>query len=249
MSTINSKFQDIWPPPYTIRFSKKAKYITLKVTAEIGLEIIVPSFRKRFNISKLLEEKDSWIKKNLADIQQAIQQSTKQQLPKILPLNAIQEIWHITYIDADNNNLKLTEKDHQLILQGKINPISTQEILIKWLKQYAKKKLSIKLTSISNKTNLNFQRLNIRGQQTLWGSCSSKHHISLNFKLLFLPVALANYVLLHELCHTKYLNHSNNYWCLLKQYDNNYQHHEQALKNGDLYIPRWILNWCKLKIN
>jgi predicted metal-dependent hydrolase len=241
MPTTNSHSKDTWPPSYTIRLSKKAKYITLKITQETGLEVIIPSFRKRFNIPELLEERKKWIKKNLAIIQQAIKQPAKQQLPKILPINAAQEIWHIIYVEEQNNNIKLIEKKPYLVLKGKITRNAIKTILIKWLKQYAKKFFTAKLRILSNKTTLTYQHLNIRGQQTLWGSCNTRHNISLNFKLLFLPAALANYVLLHELCHTKYLNHSDNYWRLLEQYDNNYMHHDQELKIGDQYVPRWIL--------
>lgn len=244
MTTANNPIQDIWPPPYTIRFSKKAKYISFKITPQQGLEVIVPSFRKRFNILALLEERKIWIKKNLVLMQQTTsKKSTKQQLPKILSINAAQEIWHIAYIEADNKNIKIIEQKNYLTLYGKIEPVAVQAILIKWLKKYARHFFHLKLAHLSKKTSLTYQQLTIRNQQTLWGSCNTKQNISLNFKLLFLPMALANYVLLHELCHTKYLNHSNRFWHLLTQYDSNYTYHDRELKHGDQYVPQWVLNW------
>ena len=233
-----------WPPPYKIRLSLKAKHIHLKITVATGLEVVIPSFRKRCNISALLEERKDWIEKNLGLMQQVVpKKSTALQLPKILPLNALHEIWHVSYIEAVNKTTKLLEKaDHHLTFYGQINPNIIQKLLIVWLKQHAKKSFAAKLASLSEKTSLAYKQLSIRGQKTLWGSCNTKQNISLNFKLLFLPASIFNYVLLHELCHLKHLNHSYKFWHLLAQYDSNYLYHDKELKKGDQYVPQWILN-------
>ncbi len=234
-----------WPPPYKIRMSHKAKYIHLRITPTTGLEIVVPSCRKRFNIPMLLEERRAWIEKNLKLMQQSAQnKSTAHQLPKILPLNAIHEIWQISYIETNSKNTKFLEKaNYHLTIYGELKASIIQALLINWLKKRAKKVFSTKLAAFSNKIIMPYQNLTIRGQKTLWGSCNAKRNISLNFKLLFLPASVFNYVLLHELCHTKYLNHSNKFWDLLAQYDNNYLSHDKELKNGDQYVPQWILNY------
>jgi predicted metal-dependent hydrolase len=245
-----SNSNSYWPPPYTIRQSPRAKHVYLRITPATGLEVVIPSFRKRFNIPLLLAEKRNWIEKNLHLLQQlAPKQATTTYQPKILALNALAEIWRVSYITANTNKFELYEfaKQH-LALAGKLPADEAtariiQALLINWLKQRAKAIFPIKLSSISQKISLPYQQVTIRGQKTLWGSCNSKQNISLNFKLLFLPTSIFNYVLCHELCHTKHLNHSAKFWDLLSKYDKNCLAHDQELKNGDQYVPQWLLNF------
>ncbi|MFC1990575.1 M48 family metallopeptidase [Chloroflexota bacterium] len=60
--------------------------------------------------------------------------------------------------------------------------------------------------------------MSIRNQKTRWGSCSHKNNINLNMKLVLLPDELVDYVILHELVHTRIHNHSKRFWVELDKY-------------------------------
>lgn len=61
-------------------------------------------------------------------------------------------------------------------------------------------------------TGGHYERITVRDQKTRWGSCSSKGTLSFNYRLLFAPPRVLDYVVVHELCHLTYMNHSRDFW-------------------------------------
>jgi predicted metal-dependent hydrolase len=62
-----------------------------------------------------------------------------------------------------------------------------------------------------------FKSVNIRNQKTRWGSCSKKGNLNFNYKIAFLPQRLADYIIVHELCHLREFNHSKKFWELVSK--------------------------------
>jgi predicted metal-dependent hydrolase len=79
-------------------------------------------------------------------------------------------------------------------------------------KEDAKKRLVKRLAELAAKHAFTYNRVFIRNQKTRWGSCSAKNNISLNVKLARLPEKLSDYVIIHELVHTRIKNHSKKFW-------------------------------------
>ena len=82
-------------------------------------------------------------------------------------------------------------------------------------KEKAKEVLTGKLEQLAEKHGFVYHRVFFRNQKTRWGSCSSQNNISLNMKLVKLPDELMDYVLLHELVHTRRKDHSKAFWAEL----------------------------------
>jgi predicted metal-dependent hydrolase len=112
--------------------------------------------------------------------------------------------------------------------------------VIIWLKKQAKVILGNWLRDLSVQYHLPFQKLSIRAQKTVWGSCTACKNIQLNYKILFLPAQLARYILIHELCHTVHMNHSRAFWALVACYVPQYRECIKQLKQADHHMPRWI---------
>jgi predicted metal-dependent hydrolase len=85
-------------------------------------------------------------------------------------------------------------------------------------KKAAREKIIARLAELAKQHGFTYRKASIRNQRTRWGSCSGKGDISLNIKLVALPQELADYVILHELTHTKVHNHSKEYWQELGKY-------------------------------
>lgn len=78
--------------------------------------------------------------------------------------------------------------------------------------------------------NFKFTKLVIRDQKTRWGSCSKKGTLSFNYKILFLEPEKRDYIIVHELCHLREFNHSENFWSLVKQTIPDYKKIRRELK-------------------
>ena len=227
-----------WPPPYNLRISKKAKHVHVKIYPHKGLEIVVPIRQhKKFVVADLLEEKREWIAKHLASVKIPVLQHLSN-----LKLQAINQEWQLEYIQTFSNqirhSLSIGEKINTLRLYGDINDIERTHTWLKaWLKKIARSHLVPWLKNLSIEHQLPCNNVSIRGQQTLWGSCNSAKNISLNYKLLFVPPKHAEHIMLHELCHTKHLNHSKRFWNLLLKLDPEARAHSKAIRYGDNFVP------------
>lgn len=100
----------------------------------------------------------------------------------------------------------------------------------------AREKLVTRLEFLAHKYNFQFKKVFIRKQKTRWGSCSAKNNINLNYHLALLPEHLMDYVLLHELVHTRIKNHSPKFWAELSRYVLNPKTLRKELKQFQYYL-------------
>ena len=90
-----------------------------------------------------------------------------------------------------------------------------ETLLEGWYRQQAREQLGSRLRALAPALGVMPSAVSIRAQRTRWGSCSSRGVISLNWRLLLLPTRLADYVLVHELCHLRHMDHSPAFWALV----------------------------------
>ena len=103
-------------------------------------------------------------------------------------------------------------------------------------KTAAGKKLADRLEYLAEMYGFACNRVTIRQQKTRWGSCSPKNNISLNIKLVLLPEELLDYVILHELVHTRIHNHSRKFWVELDKYVMNSKGLAKRLKMNEIVL-------------
>lgn len=79
-------------------------------------------------------------------------------------------------------------------------------------------------------TGGSYTSVTIRDQKTRWGSCSSRGTLSFNYRLIFAPPAVLDYVVVHELCHLTHMNHSKEFWNMVGSVMPDYQTHKRWLR-------------------
>ena len=125
-------------------------------------------------------------------------------VPDGLSFKKAEEVVHARadWIQRHLYGMKQYEKENKAIADTSVD-IETAK---------AKRRLTKRLKQLAEKHGFTYNRVFIRNQKTRWGSCSCKNNINLNMKLVKLPDELMDYVILHELVHTRFKNHSSDFW-------------------------------------
>jgi predicted metal-dependent hydrolase len=229
---------------YRVRENRRAKRIILRVTVTHGLEVVVPSAAARRHIPAVLAKNRAWIERALKKLSEEEVAANRelQTPPAKISLPAVAEIWTVTQEQVTGGRPRLEERaPYHLHLRADLHEKSWQALLRTWLITRAEKAFSAWLKQLSERTELNYARVTVRLQKTRWGSCSRHGNISLNARLLFVAPEIATYVLLHELCHTKELNHSIRFWRLVERFEPNWRKLDRALTDASRTLPRWAM--------
>lgn len=112
-----------------------------------------------------------------------------------------------------------------------------QNILQKWYINQAGKLLPEQVDYYAKQLGLSYEKLKIKDQKTRWGSCSGKGNINLNWRIIMTPNQVIAYVIIHELCHLRFMNHSKDFWNLVEHYLPDYKEWRTWLKvNGSMLL-------------
>ena len=233
-------------PPYELRVSARARRATLSVLPGRGLVVSVPRRFARRDVPALVAEHREWALAELAALEARVPAAFRTWPPRALELPAIGHRLVIGF-DARAGAAPCRATPSSLGTETVLTlggPPEDREAacraLAAWLAAEARARLGARLAELAERHGLPFDRLSIRGQRTLWGSCSSSGTISLNWKLLFLSPRLVDYVLLHELAHTRHMNQSGAFWALLERLAPGARALDAELREAGPRVPPWF---------
>ena len=204
----------------------------------VGLEVVIPRNFPRKQIPRILQQHEGWIIKQLDKHRHTFQTCA---LPETIQLSLTGEHIALAYTRLSDNGAKPSWRFEQGVLM--ISHHQHQDAIQQlrhWLRAKARQHLPAMLSEIAQQYDFRFTKTSIRSQKSRWGSCSSKGTISLNDQLLFMPQASVRYLMIHELCHTRHMNHSASFWQLVESCCTDYRQHEMNLNKPSQWVPEWF---------
>jgi len=207
---------------------KGTKSIRLSVLSNGEVRLTIPNWLPYFKAQEFINHQAEFIKKNY------------QKKSVIKDGQLIGRYHRLNIINSNQiEDFKIQITNHELIV--KINPkqdylsdrvqLKITEKANKVLQKEAQNYLPQRLKQLSEQINYNYKDLKIKKLKRRWGSCDSHQIITLNYYLMTLPIELIDYVIFHELTHTKILNHSAEFWQLLDQNYSNSKIYRKKIKD------------------
>lgn len=229
---------------FEIRRSARSACVRLNVSARSGLVVIVPVGVPPGKVGRLVATRARWIAEKLKTLEdrRALLGRTGTGRPRAFVLQALGESWQVEYqANAQRSVGARTDREGRVIVYGAIDDTGAcRAALRRWLARRARATLLPWLDGVAHETGLTYTDATVKNQRTRWGSCSARHRISLNLKLLFLPRELVRYVLVHELCHTLVRSHSDCFWMVVRQYAPDVELLHGHIREGWKRVPPWV---------
>lgn len=224
MPTItDSEFGEI-----VVRSNRLSKRISLRIAPDGRLRASTPPYTPLLAVKMLIKTSRPAIRKLLSEHQAESMYDTDQMVGKS----------HSLVIQVGANKTSVSLEGTKIIvnttkLEDVRKPEAQQQIrdvILKSLRKEAKSYLPRRLKYLAEKHGFKYKTVKLTHASSRWGSCSSSGTISMNISLMQLPFELIDYVLIHELSHTRQMNHSDKFWDEVEAIDPSYKLHRRALK-------------------
>lgn len=224
MAIVDKEFGEI-----KIRKNKLARSVKLSVGVDGSLRASIPYYSPEFAVRRLVNGNRDEIRKMLA---------THNAKNSYQDGDLIGKTHTLFLRKFSGEEIKISNEGNQILMQipqelAFENPLVQSEIrktVSKILRKQAKAYLPRRIDFLAEKYGFSFEKLRFSHTGTRWGSCSSSGTISLNIALMNLPHHLIDYVIIHELCHTRQMNHSSKFWQEVEKYCPDYKKYVQEIK-------------------
>jgi predicted metal-dependent hydrolase len=235
----------LWPADaeehaWRVRISERARRLSIRVHAGGRVEIVAPRWARAGAVERFVRRHRLWVERKVAELS-ARSPALRDPLPQSIEFGATGERVHVdARFTSGRVQLQELSADH-LEISGDLSRINdAQRLLQAWLIERSRKALLPWLQELAGSTGLQFGRVQVRRQKSRWGSCSVRGTVSLNCCLMFQRREVVRYLLLHELCHTRHMNHSRHFWQLVERYEPAHRGLDRELLGGWQNVPAWV---------
>ena len=217
--------------PQIIRSNRKT--LSLSINENADLVVRAPRRVSYDEIQKFIYEKSAWIDNK----QRLIKAQLKDNVNVKISLQCLY-LGSLYPLKIDNNSVEPISFDGHVFTIANVNRERISLPLKSWYKKRFIEVALPRLSYFSDKHKLKVNQVRVKEQKTLWGSCSSKNNINLNYLLIMAPMKVIDYVIVHELVHTTHKNHSAKFWQKVETIMPNYKDARYWLKENGHQLRR-----------
>jgi len=221
--------------PFAVRVSPRARRLTARVHIGGRVEIVVPVGVGARAVRDFVQRFTPWIDRKVAAMRCFAEPAAP--VPESVEFAFTGERFEVEWREAAKRDI--AEHGGRLVICAADESLA-RSLLQEWLKRAAGERLSPSLLRLAGDLNYSVARVVIRCQRTRWGSCSTRGTVSLNCSLVFLRPEVVRYLFMHELAHTKHMNHSTAFWHLVETMEPDYRRLDRELLAGWRTVPVWV---------
>ncbi len=205
---------------YTV-IRQKRKTFAITVNDHLQVIVKVPKYLAKRDIQQLMTEHEAWIQKTIEQKKAHIESNDWFKTGQILYFGqcflvkceeGASQVPHVSF-EPEKGFTVWSKKEEE-----------ARHLMAHYYREEAKSYLTELTKKYGQMIGVNYQKITIRNQTTRWGSCSTRGNLSYNLKLLCAPSEMIEYVVLHEVMHLKYFNHSEAFWKAIEEVMPNYRH-------------------------
>lgn len=228
----------------SVRESARARRLTLRLLPQT-VELVVPRGTKPAQVAAFVREQRRWIERASRELPPPAAHDDDG-LPRLIELRAVGQRCDVAYRERATRRPVVRRAGGRLEVQAAFSgarvadPAACAAALRTWLRDQAALHLTPWLHEEARRLGMAPKAVQIRLQRTRWGSCSSNATVSLNAALLFLDTPVVRYLLVHELCHLRSLDHSRRFWRTVERFEPHYRELDRALSNARSQVPAWV---------
>jgi predicted metal-dependent hydrolase len=206
--------------PYRVRRSDRARRVRVSVDARGEVEVVLPRRSPERAAAAAIAELRPWIDRRLAEA--SVVQAAIAARGDTLPY-----LGHELVLRPPDSRTRVHRRgDELLVPAGEHAPAAIE----RWYRRAAQREIAPRLDAAVAELGTGYTKLTIRNQRTRWGSCSSTGAMSFNWRLLLAPEAVLDYVVWHEACHLRVMDHSPRFWALVGVHCPDYPQHRRWLQ-------------------
>jgi predicted metal-dependent hydrolase len=224
----------------TVRESRRARRLILQLVPPHTLEVVVPRGTRPRAVETFVRENRGWIERARNELAARLGHD-REALPRRVALAAIDREVEVAYDFRDDRSARCHDDGARLRVACPPNrPALARQLLRSWILREARVHLHPWLFRVAEVVGEVPERAQMRLQRTRWGSCSAHRTVSLNAALLMLKPPLVRYLMVHELCHLRWLDHSNRYWRLVERFEPDFRALDRRLTEAWTELPPWL---------
>jgi len=206
--------------PYRVRRSDRARRVRVRVDARGEVEVVLPRRSPERAAAAAVVELRPWIERRLAEASAA--RATVAARGAAVPY-----LGRELALRPEQGRSRVHRRDDVLLVPGDERAPAAIE---RWYRRAAEREIAPRLDAAVAALGASYSKLTIRNQRTRWGSCSATGALSFNWRLLLAPERVLDYVVWHEACHLRVMDHSTDFWTLVRRHCPGYEDDRRWLR-------------------